>query len=76
MRQLFPGSVLETRRSAIGQFFVLTPVTEPEVFAKPYLAKFPSHCYIVTNEGKIQVFLVSTKAFLKGTEEFLHANIE
>ena len=31
---------------------------------------------IVANEGKIQVFLVYTKAFLKGTEEFLHANIE
>ena len=42
---LFLGSVLEMHRSAIGQIFVLTLVTEPEVFAKPYSAKFPSHCY-------------------------------
>ena len=37
-------SELGVRRSAIDQFFGLTPVTEPEVFAKPYSAKFPSHC--------------------------------
>ena len=42
---LFLESVLGERRSAIDQFFGLTPVTEPEVFAKPYSAKFPSHCY-------------------------------
>ena len=42
---LFLESVLlGVRRSAIDQFFGLTPVTEPEVFTKPYSAKFPSHC--------------------------------
>ena len=41
---LFLESELGVRRSAIDQFFGLTPVTEPEVFAKPYSAKFPSHC--------------------------------
>ena len=41
---LFLESVLGVRRSAIDQFFGLTPVREPEVFAKPYSAKFRSHC--------------------------------
>ena len=42
---LFLESELGVPRSAIDQFFGLTPVTEAEVFAEPYLAKFPSHCY-------------------------------
>ena len=42
---LFLGSVLGMPRSAIDQIFALTLVTEAEVFAEPYLAKFPSHCY-------------------------------
>ena len=32
--QLFVGSFLETRQSAIGQFFSLSLVTAPKVFAK------------------------------------------
>ena len=40
--QLFLGSLLGTRRSAIGQFFPLRSVTTPEVFAKINWAQFPS----------------------------------
>ena len=39
--QLFPGSLLGMRRSAIGQFFFLSLVTIPEVFAKVNSAQFP-----------------------------------
>ena len=41
-RQLFLGLLLGTRWSAIGQFFSLTLVTVPEVFAKVNSAQFPS----------------------------------
>ena len=40
--RLFLGSLLVTRRSAIGQFFSLHLVTTPEVFAKINSAQFPS----------------------------------
>ena len=39
--QLFLGSLLGTRRSAIGQFFSLSQATVPEVFAKVNSAHFP-----------------------------------
>ena len=40
--QLFLGSLLETRRSAIGQFLCLSLLTVPEVFAKIYSTQFTS----------------------------------
>ena len=40
--QLFLGSLLGMRRSAIGQFFFLSLVTIPEAFAKVNSAQFPS----------------------------------
>ena len=39
--QLFPGSLLGMRRSAIGQLFFLSLLTIPEVFAKVNSAQFP-----------------------------------
>ena len=39
--QLFLGWLLGTRWSAIGQFFSLSLVTVPEVFAKENSAQFP-----------------------------------
>lgn len=39
---LILGSLLATSRSAIGQFFLLSPVTAAEFFAKVNSAKFPS----------------------------------
>ena len=41
--QLFRGSLLGTRRSAIGQFFSVSLVTVPEVFAKVNSPQFLSH---------------------------------
>ena len=38
-QQLFLGLLLVTRRSAIGAFFYLSPVTVPEVFARVNLAQ-------------------------------------
>ena len=40
--QLILGSLLMTRRSAIGQFFSQSLETVPEVFAKVNSAHFPS----------------------------------
>ena len=40
--QWFLGSLLGTRRSAIGQFFSLSLTTVPEVCAKVNSAQFPS----------------------------------
>ena len=39
--QVFLGRLLGTRRSAIGQFFSLSLVTVPDVFAKVNSAQFP-----------------------------------
>ena len=39
--QLCLGLLLETRWSAIGQFFPLSFLTVPEVFAKVNSAQFP-----------------------------------
>ena len=40
--QLLLGSLLVTRRAAIGQFFSRSPVKVPEVFANVSSAQFPS----------------------------------
>ena len=40
--QLFMGSLLLTRRSAIGQYFSLSLVTIPDTSAKVNSAQFPS----------------------------------
>ena len=40
--QWFLGSLLVTRRAAIGQFFSRSPVKVPEVFANVSSAQFPS----------------------------------
>ena len=40
--QLLLGSLLGEHRSAIGQFFPLSLVTVPEVFAEVYSVQFPS----------------------------------
>ena len=39
--QLFQGSLFGMRRSAIGQFLSLSPVTVPEDLAKANLTQFP-----------------------------------
>ena len=44
--QLFLGSLVETRRSAIGQFFSLSLVTVPEVFAKVNSVQFVSLSFL------------------------------
>ena len=51
--QLFLGSLLVTRRSAIGQFFFLSLVTVPEVFAWVNSARF----LLVSKVANVSLFL-------------------
>ena len=44
-RSCFWDSIMGTRRSAIGQYFSLSLVTTPEVFAKVKFAQCPSQFY-------------------------------
>ena len=50
--QWFLGSLLGTRRSAIGQFFSLSLTTVPEVYAKVNSAHFPSRMADCSNTGE------------------------
>ena len=50
--QWFLGSLLGTRRSAIGQFFSLSLTTVPEVCAKVNSAQFPSRMADCSNTGE------------------------
>ena len=46
IQQLFVESLLETRQSAIGQFFPLSLVTVPEVFEKVNFVQFVSLSFL------------------------------
>ena len=73
MPQLFPGLLLGTRRSAIGQFFPLSQVTVPEIFTKVNpLSPLSDQCQYSPNSvntesrGKaIEIIKMITKKMVK-----------
>ena len=61
--QLFLGSLLETRWSAIGQFFPLSlqVVTVPEIFVEVYSVQFPSR-FNSSNSNLLWIWLIGWRA--------------